>query len=208
MKVRTESRREAIIDEATRLFLELGYERATMGELTRRLGGSKATLYGYFASKQELFVAVVETLGASHLMEAAAELENMAPGDLREGLTRFARRMLALLVRDEALAMQRMIIGESSRSEVGDILIELGPQRTLGALVRAFRGAMARGELPAGPAEVLAQQLIALVQAEVALRVFMRQPPPVPEDEREAMARRAVRVFLAGCSALGTQDGD
>ena len=32
MKVRTEARREAIVREATRLFLEMGYERAPMSE--------------------------------------------------------------------------------------------------------------------------------------------------------------------------------
>lgn len=47
MRVRTEAR----LREATKLFLEIGYERAMMGELTLRLWGSKATLYGYFPSK-------------------------------------------------------------------------------------------------------------------------------------------------------------
>ena len=71
MKVRTAARREAILEEALRLFEENGYERATMSELTRRLGGSKATLYGYFPSKQDLFLATIESRASEHLAGVA-----------------------------------------------------------------------------------------------------------------------------------------
>ena len=51
MRVRTQARRDTIIEAAIQLFEEAGYEGASMSELARRLGGSKATLYGYFPSK-------------------------------------------------------------------------------------------------------------------------------------------------------------
>jgi AcrR family transcriptional regulator len=74
MKVRTEARREAIVEAAALLFQEVGYERASMNELTKRLGGSKATLYGYFPSKESLFVEVVRSVATVHLSEAVAQL--------------------------------------------------------------------------------------------------------------------------------------
>lgn len=52
MKVRTEARREAIIDAAASVFLEMGYERASMNEVTKRMGGSKATIYSYFPPRK------------------------------------------------------------------------------------------------------------------------------------------------------------
>ena len=52
MKVKTEARREAIVEAAAQLFQEMGYERASMNELAKRLGGSKTTLYNYFPSKR------------------------------------------------------------------------------------------------------------------------------------------------------------
>ena len=55
MRVRTEDRRQAIIDVALQVFREVGFERASMALISRRLGGSKGTLYGYFRSKEELF---------------------------------------------------------------------------------------------------------------------------------------------------------
>ncbi|CAI1972516.1 Uncharacterized HTH-type transcriptional regulator yvdT [Serratia ficaria] len=76
MKVRTNARRDAIVEEAALLFQEMGYERASMNELAKRVGGSKATLYGYFSSKEELFTAVVRQHVTQHLSEAATELMN------------------------------------------------------------------------------------------------------------------------------------
>ena len=55
MRVRTDQRRQAIIDVALDVFREHGFERASMTMIAGRLGGSKGTLYGYFQSKEELF---------------------------------------------------------------------------------------------------------------------------------------------------------
>ena len=44
MKVRTEARREAILEVASQVFLEFGYERASMAEIVKRIGGSKSTI--------------------------------------------------------------------------------------------------------------------------------------------------------------------
>ena len=73
MKVRTEARREAIVEAAATLFQEMGYERASMNELARRLGGSKATLYSYFPSKEALLVAVVKAFTTGHLAVCRTE---------------------------------------------------------------------------------------------------------------------------------------
>ena len=60
MRVRTESKREAILEAASHVFLESGFEGASMAEIAARVGGSKATLYGYFGSKEDLFVEVTQ----------------------------------------------------------------------------------------------------------------------------------------------------
>ena len=53
MKVRTEARREAILEVASQVFVEFGFKRASMIEIVRRLGGSKSTIYGYYRYKYE-----------------------------------------------------------------------------------------------------------------------------------------------------------
>jgi len=50
-----EAKRKAILETAFRLFREQGFEKTSMSEITAQVGGSKATLYRHFPSKEELF---------------------------------------------------------------------------------------------------------------------------------------------------------
>ena len=59
MRVKSDEKRQAIIDVAAQTFQELGFEGASMSEICSRVGGSKATLYNYFASKEDLFFEVM-----------------------------------------------------------------------------------------------------------------------------------------------------
>ncbi len=56
MKVKREARREAMLAVALDLFREVGFEAASMSQIAARVGGSKATLYNYFSSKEELLL--------------------------------------------------------------------------------------------------------------------------------------------------------
>jgi AcrR family transcriptional regulator len=206
MKVRTEAKRDAIIEEARALFLEVGYERASMSELTRRLGGSKTTLYGYFASKQDIFMAVIEALSSEHLAGASAELETMQEVGVTTALQRYAEHLLTLMLSGDSLPLQRMILGESGVSSVGEIFVEHGPKVKLAEMAAALQAAMDRHELQPGPAEVLALQFFSLVRAEVDLRVYMREAPPLSPQQLKAMARRAVEMFMGGYRAVSTPE--
>ena len=54
------SKRRQILDGARKVFLELGFDGASMGEIARAAGVSKGTLYVYFPDKAGLFAAIVE----------------------------------------------------------------------------------------------------------------------------------------------------
>lgn len=86
MRVRTEKKRNEIVRMAAELFDELGYERTSMSAIAVRVGGSKATLYGYFQSKEELLRAVLD-----HAVNEEADRlmhEFLVEKDLRSGLVR------------------------------------------------------------------------------------------------------------------------
>lgn len=201
MKVRTEARREAIVQEAAKLFRELGYERASMSELAQRLGGSKATLYGYFPSKEELFVAVIQAMGELHLSEAMAKLSTARPEDFEGALRRFGEALVALANEVGSMAVYRMVIGEAGRSDVGELFFDTGPARCIDAVSQFMRSAMTRGDLRPGKPEVVARQFLALLNAESEDRLFQRQPAPLTRAQVRAMVERAIDVFLLGCAA-------
>src|SRR5438552_6169109 len=85
-RVRTEEKRGEIVRIASELFDELGYDRCSMATISERLGGSKATLYGYFCSKEELLRAVLQCEIASEFDRVMQEFHEET--DLRKSLIR------------------------------------------------------------------------------------------------------------------------
>ena len=211
MKVRTETRRNAILEAAVELFKEKGYERASMNELARRLGGSKATLYGYFPSKEELFVAVVKAVATVHLADAIAALseDGAAHMSLEDLLVRFGERMMVVLTNDaSALAVYRMVVGEAGHSVVGQLFHESGPAQLGEALAALFERAIERGELRRADPRVLAAHFSALVTSETSNRLYQMDPAPMALKDIRRMVRRAVETFLLGAAPRAPAEGD
>lgn len=208
MKVKTLARREAIIEVAAELFKELGYERASMNELAKRLGGSKATLYNYFASKEDLFSAVVRTYATQHLTDAASELNDVSQRDLplKEKLQRFGERMLQMLVNDtSALAVYRVVVGESGHTDIGTVFHDSGPRESMEKLSGVMLSAMDAGELRPGDASLRAMQFMALLTAECDSRIYQRHLQPVGTTRIHEMTRCAVSMFFAGAGKPAAQ---
>ncbi|HEX4800984.1 MAG TPA: TetR/AcrR family transcriptional regulator, partial [Sphingomicrobium sp.] len=83
-RVRTDEKRGEIIRAAAELFEKHGYDRCSMAALSERLGGSKATLYGYFPSKEDLLRAVLDFQVATDADRVMREFPTT--DDLRESL--------------------------------------------------------------------------------------------------------------------------
>jgi len=83
-RVRTEEKRDEIVRIAAELFEKHGYDRCSMAALSERLGGSKATLYGYFPSKEDLLRAVIQCEIASEFDRILHEFND--DSDLRAWL--------------------------------------------------------------------------------------------------------------------------
>ena len=52
-----------ILDTAERLFIETGYDRASLQEIIDETGLSKGAIYHHFASKEDIFYAVCDRIG-------------------------------------------------------------------------------------------------------------------------------------------------
>lgn len=202
MKVRTEARREALLEIASQVFLEKGFARTSMAEIAQREGASKATLYGYFPSKEILFLAVAQAEGEKHMDAAVADMtaQNMA-GKLKPALTRFSEALVNFLASDAACATHRMVIAEAGHSDIGRLFYEAGPKRGMTIIADVLKAAMGRGELRRTDAWIAAQHLGGLINAEIQHRWFDPEVrPPTPAEARK-IAERAVEVFLRGYAA-------
>lgn len=117
MRVRTEEKRNEIIRIAGELFDTQGFERTSMSQISERLGGSKATLYGYFPSKQELLFAVLDfdvSTEADRLMG-----EFLSSDDLRDGLTKMGIAYLMRRLSTTPISNVRIVSTQPEGSNVG-----------------------------------------------------------------------------------------
>jgi AcrR family transcriptional regulator len=136
---RKQDRRQAIIEAARASFLEQGYAGTSMSALVKTLGGSKATLWGYFRSKEDLFAAVIEEVS----LLFRAEIDNVlaTETDLERSLIAFCRAFLRKITSPDGQAAWRLVVAESNRfPEVGAIFYE----KASGPAQEALRAFLAR----------------------------------------------------------------
>jgi AcrR family transcriptional regulator len=196
MRVKTEAKREAILEIASQVFQEMGYERTSMDEIAARLGGSKVTLYGYFPSKQELFLEVASYTGARHIGPA---LDELVPGsdDLPRVLRRFGEKFLTFICSPEALGTYRMVVAQSGQSDIGRRFFELGPKRGEDTVAAFLQSEMDGGRLKKADASVAAMHLMALLGSETTHRVLMGVMTTTTRQQIKQFVERAVAVFMA-----------
>lgn len=199
MKVRTDAKRDEILEVARAAFLELGYERTTMAEIATRVGGSKATLYGYFPSKEALFLAIIERLGEQYISPALAQLAASTEEDVRTALRRFSEQFLAFICTPDAVATYRMVLSQPSHSAIGESFLEAGPKRSNEAIACYFTEAMHRGQMRKADASVAAMHFLALLShGEIWQQYFLRERPTPTRSQIKRIVDRALEAFLAG----------
>lgn len=199
MKVRTDAKRDEILEVARAAFLELGYERTSMAEIATRVGGSKATLYGYFPSKEALFLATVERLGEQYITPALEQLEASSDEDVRTALRRFGEQFLAFISTQEAVATYRMVISQAAHSDIGQAFFDAGPNQLDADLARYLSGAMDRGQLRKADADIAAVHFLALLtHGEMWRHYFMHKLPVLTRPQIRRIVDRALDAFLAG----------
>ncbi len=194
MRVKSEARRQAILDVAAEVFREHGFEQASMSEITARVGGSKATLYSYFPSKEALFLEVMHQFAEAHMQDVFAELDVAA--DIRMSLQYFGERFLDFISSARLVSVLRVVYAEAGRSDVGQQFYERGPNEGTRRLKNFFEQCIQKGKLQSCDPEVAAKQFQALLRAECMDPLLMgacalTALPPIKD-----MAFRAVDVFL------------
>ncbi len=119
-------KKAAILEAATKMFLDLGYGATSMNALVAKIGGSKATIYAHFASKQALFEAVTE-----HVMEknmTAIHSDELKNTDLKKGLMLIGQKLLELVSSDHHIRLSRLVIAETPNfPEIGRAYYDRGP---------------------------------------------------------------------------------
>lgn len=195
MRIKTDAKRRLIVDTAYRLFRANGFEKTSMSEITAQVGGSKATLYNYFSSKEELFVECMFDIAENYLDGIFSHLQAQSE-ELRAALLGFGEDMIRLMCTPDMVAIARLMIAEAGRAGVGKLFYDKIHSRQ--GEIAAFIGrAMETGTLRQDDVRLASDQLRALLETEIFYQYILRVRTTVPEDaEISAFAEHAVDAFL------------
>lgn len=130
-------KRAEIVDIATRSFLDHGYAATSMSAIAEELGGSKATLWAHFGSKEELFAAVidlqVETF--SRDIDEVLTSQTFSIPALRRACLRF----LDCLLRDNAVRLFSLVLSEGARfPEIREMFYSRGPAKVRRCIIEFY----------------------------------------------------------------------
>jgi AcrR family transcriptional regulator len=197
---RRDLKRQNILDNAYRLFRTQGFDRTSVAEITTEVGGSKATIYSHFRSKEELFVECMMAAAENYMVGTLKHLD-AARANPGVGLRNFGTAFLSFICSPEQLEVRRLMVAEAGRSGTGKLFFD--KISTLRAHVSAFLSAcMAAGTLRADDSDLAADHLGALLEAEILEPLLLHVREASPEAEEIALAaKRAVAAFLRAYAA-------
>jgi AcrR family transcriptional regulator len=189
------SKRRQILDGARKVFLDLGFDGASMGEIARSAGVSKGTLYVYFADKNRLFEAIVE----EESIEQGKVAFNFDPErDVEVTLPEFGRAYIQLLCRPGGGSAIRTVMAIAERMpEVGRRFYDNVLARTEKRFAAYLQARAHSGDLVIDDYQLAAWQFMQMCQATL-FQAFIFQAKPAPSAEQIAtVVDSATRVFFA-----------
>jgi len=185
-----------VLNGARAVFLRDGFEGASVDEIARAAGVSKATLYSYFADKRLLFMEVVKQECDQQSQDAMDEIDREAP--VEAVLEAAARHLLRFLLSDFSQRVFRICVAESERfPELGREFYNSGPAHVRAELTAFFGEAVERGELAIDDLGLAADQFAELCKADLHARLIFGVSNGFSEEEVERVIAGAVGMFMA-----------
>jgi TetR/AcrR family transcriptional regulator, mexJK operon transcriptional repressor len=197
---RSARKRQAIVEAATALFLEHGYQGTSMDDIAALAAVSKQTVYKNFADKQQLFSDIVLDVAARADAFIAALPRVLADtDDLEAGLRALARQYLAIVMQPRLLQMRRLIIAESGRfPDLARAYYERVPEHVMTGLAAQFGDLADRGLLRVDdPAAAAGHYAFLVLGLPLDRAMFLGPEHGMSAAELDRQADEAARVFLA-----------
>lgn len=181
---------------ARQVFLERGFEGATLDEVIARSGGSRATLYAQFGDKEGLFAAIIDEACAAILTALPTTTTDDQPEMVFRAL---GRAYMDILMAPANLALYRMVIGESGWfPKLGARVYASGPLAAAQRLADYIKDEVARGRLALDDPDLAARHFLEMVKGDLHTRALFGVGRKASAVEIEACVHAAVRTFCSG----------
>ncbi|MGX9463356.1 TetR/AcrR family transcriptional regulator [Shewanella sp. A14] len=132
---RSEQKRIKILESAMELFCHQGFPHTSMDEVAKHAGVSKQTVYSHFGSKDDLFVAAIDSKCAIHQLTNAALIDATQP---QRVILMFAQQFGEMIVSKETITVFKTCVAQAdTHPEVCKLFYDAGPKHVLG-LIRDY----------------------------------------------------------------------
>lgn len=193
----TDSKRLAILNGATRMFLTHGYRNVSMEKIAQAAPVSKATLYNHFDSKNALLAAVISDLcGALLQTMTQATIES---DDVENNLTQIATSAVDLIYAEDALAIYRLVVAESPEfPELGQLFYASGPQAALTQLEDYFRHLNKTGRYNIADPVFAADAFFSMLRGDLHVRCLLTKTLRPSADDKKRLVSKVIAFYMRG----------
>ncbi|MBL8906367.1 MAG: TetR/AcrR family transcriptional regulator [Rhizobiales bacterium] len=190
------AKRRQIMDGARRVFVEHGFDGASVNDIVKATGVSKGTVYAYFPSKEKLFETLIFEDRRGQAERLFEVLDDSRP--VEEVLREIGLRFGKMLIAPEQIAYFRMIIAASAKfPQAGRAFYEAGPRYGLARVTAFIKEKVRQGELQADDPEMAARQLLELIHCGASKPLLFGVTDTIPPEEIERAVNAGVATFMA-----------
>ena len=187
-------RRQHILRIATEVFCELGYDGASMSAIASKVGGSKGTLYNYFASKDELLLAAM--LEEAHEFQASIMSKLDPNASLDVLLSHVVSRMVDKLYVDPKTAkLLRIVISVGDSSDIGLRFFTVLGNGIWDRIQSLLTNKIASGELINKDPEMMTTHLRGLCEFDM-VRLLMGAMPNFTAEQATERSKAIIKSFF------------
>ncbi|TNF80838.1 TetR/AcrR family transcriptional regulator [Pseudomonas sp. ICMP22404] len=189
------AKRQAILDAAKRLFIELGYANTSMDTVATEAGVSKLTVYSHFNDKETLFSAAVIAKCEEQVPPLFFEWPDGVP--IEHVLLNIARGFHLLVSSEESVNLHRLIMALGSQDpKLSAIFYQAGPERMLSGMERLLAKVNQSGALCIEKPRHAAEHFFCLIKGAANFRLLYGCGAPLEADAAEEHVQEVVGLFM------------
>lgn len=194
---RNETKRLDILKAARNVFLESGFDLASMDEIAKRAGVSKRTVYSNFKSKEILFSGLMEQICLGKRCEVQLEIDRDQP--VEEALKQLGYRFLKMIFEPEGTQLYRMMIANAPNfPEIGISFYNNGPEEVCEHTAEYLRDCVKGGKLQIDDPRMAAESFLSSCFGAQYTRCLIAPDTEPTDDMQKKMVNQAVSIFLHG----------
>ena len=195
LRTKSEERRQKILDVAAKIFAKHGFENASMTDISAKVGGSKATIYSYFKSKEEIFSCAVQKF-ADEKRKALLEILNDDGLGIDKALFRYGVKLTEFLTQPQIIAARRMIVAPNTSKEIANFFYEKGQKCTYESLSEYFKTQIDNHTIVECDPVLVARQFLALIVHPLSEPLLFQTCTKITKEERDQVVQSAVDIIL------------